>query len=152
SMVFASEGPDGPILVLARRSEDGTRLPPLGSTSPRGPGGAYIDLGVLGPTVATAPDGSFTVAGTLYFDPFDLFHTEVDALRFDADGNQIAKSVKLNLGGKYEAFPQLAYLPDGTLIAVWTDTHGRDGDADGVYGRAFAADGTPFGHDFRVNT
>jgi hypothetical protein len=62
-----------------------------------------------------------------------------------------ADVVQLNSGGSSEFVPLLTYLPDGTLVAVWTDIAGRDGHGYGVFGRSFAADGTPFGPDFRVN-
>ena len=48
--------------------------------------------------------------------------------------------------------PRVAVFPDGGFVVVWTDLDGRDGDGKGVYGRAFAANGTPRTGDFRLNT
>ena len=40
---------------------------------------------------------------------------------------------------------------DGDYVVVW-GSENQDGDADGVYGQRFRADGTPQGDDFVVNT
>ncbi len=39
----------------------------------------------------------------------------------------------------------------GTFVITWVDW-GRDGDESGVFGRAFAADGSPLSDDFQINT
>jgi hypothetical protein len=44
----------------------------------------------------------------------------------------------------------VAALPDGGFVVVWAEAD-RDGDGQGVYGRAFAADGTPASRDLRIN-
>ena len=140
SVVFAMDGPDGPILELARISGDGAHLPIEGSDT----------LLTFDPTLATAVDGSFTLASTNPTTGFPTFNSVVQADRFDAAGN-LRSQFQLNFRGRFEVQAKLAYLPDGSLVALWTDTNGRDGDGDGVYGRIFAADGTPFGADFRVD-
>lgn len=40
----------------------------------------------------------------------------------------------------------------GNFVVVWEDQSGNDGGGWGIYGRRFAADGTPLGNDFVVNT
>jgi hypothetical protein len=50
-----------------------------------------------------------------------------------------------------QASPAVAVQPDGGYVVVWDDTQGWDGDGGGIFGRAFAADGTPLSRDFLVN-
>jgi hypothetical protein len=47
--------------------------------------------------------------------------------------------------------PGLAVHPNGDFVVVWETLNG-DGSQEGVFGRRFAADTTPLGDEFRVNT
>jgi|SRR5579864_7391482 len=48
--------------------------------------------------------------------------------------------------------PVVAWLPGGGFVAAWTDESGRDGSGSGIFGRLFAADGTPIGRDVLINS
>jgi hypothetical protein len=48
--------------------------------------------------------------------------------------------------------PVVASLPGGGLAAAWIDESGRDGSGSGIFGRLLAADGTPTGRDFLINS
>src|SRR5690348_3838151 len=48
--------------------------------------------------------------------------------------------------------PAFARLANGRLIAVWSSPDGTAPEPWGIYGRLLAADGTPLGSDFRINT
>lgn len=58
---------------------------------------------------------------------------------------------QVNRGGQAAVLPQLAAMPGGAFVAVWTDTLGRDGNGSGVFGRGFAAGGAAQTKDFQVN-
>src|SRR5262249_56751936 len=47
--------------------------------------------------------------------------------------------------------PAVAADALGNFVIVWQSA-GQDGDGWGVYGQRFAADGTPLGGEFQVNT
>ena len=42
-------------------------------------------------------------------------------------------------------------LADGGFVVTWSSA-GQDGSGLGIYGQRYAADGTPVGSEFRVNT
>ena len=46
--------------------------------------------------------------------------------------------------------PAVAIDSSGNYVAVWT-SHAQDSDGWGVFGRRFAADGTPLGNEFQIN-
>ncbi len=146
SAVVTMEGGDDPTIWVARFSAAGAPLP-IDSPIPQQSAFSFLPFA---PAAAVAPDGSFTVAfSTSSGIPVS---SAILGRRYDADGAATAADVvQLNSGGSSELVPLLTYLPDGTLVAVWTDIAGRDGHGYGVFGRAFAADGTPSGPDFRVN-
>ncbi len=47
--------------------------------------------------------------------------------------------------------PAIAVAPDGSFVAVWEADGNLDGNGRGIFGRRFAADGTPLSGDFIVN-
>jgi hypothetical protein len=47
--------------------------------------------------------------------------------------------------------PSVALVAGGTSVIVWEETD-RDGDGGGIFGRVFAADGTPLSDDLQINT
>jgi hypothetical protein len=72
--------------------------------------------------------------------------------RYDNAGNALGQPVQANMdsgAGRYDA--SLAALPDGGFVLAW-QAQGADGDANGVFGRRFGADGSAIdGHEFQVN-
>src|SRR5262245_19375021 len=51
----------------------------------------------------------------------------------------------------HQRYPSLASDAAGAFVVVWS-SDGQDGSAMGVFGRRFAADGSPGGGEFQVNT
>jgi len=50
-----------------------------------------------------------------------------------------------------QRFSRVAGLPDGGFVVVWS-SEGQDGDAGGVFGKRFGADGQALSSEFRVNS
>ena len=94
------------------------------------------------PAVAGLAGGGFVVTYS--------YDAEVSARVYNADGTpKSGEMLYLNttLGG-HQAMSQVVALPNGGFVAVW---HGSDSYGLCIYGRVFAADGTPLGADFQVN-
>lgn len=51
----------------------------------------------------------------------------------------------------FQADPSIALQAGGSFVVVWTDLTDRDGDGDGIFGRAFTAQGAPRTPDFLIN-
>jgi hypothetical protein len=51
----------------------------------------------------------------------------------------------------FQADPAVALDADGEAVVTWY-SYGQDGDGRGIYARRYAADGTPLGDEFLVNT
>ena len=64
------------------------------------------------------------------------------------DGGEFQVNQTINSDQHYTA---VDYAPDGSYVAAW-ETNGQDGSGYAVYGRCYAADGTPTSDEFRVNT
>ncbi|MGR3378837.1 beta strand repeat-containing protein [Salipiger abyssi] len=97
------------------------------------------------PAIATGPSGEILIAWQ------DETTNDVHAQRIDGSGAAIGSAFQLNetaAGRQY--LPQVTYLSDGRIVAVWTDQSGLDGYGYGVFARLFAADGTPLGGEFLV--
>ena len=100
--------------------------------------------------IATADGGDFVVAwastgqnGTA---------RDVYARRYTAAGAPKGGEFRVNETTAGEQFaPTVAADADGDFLVTWT-TALQDGDAFGVYGRAFDPTGAPRGGEFRVNT
>jgi len=100
------------------------------------------------PSVAMAADGRAFVAwsgtGARDFDGIFL-------RRFSSDRSPIGDELLVNDGTRFEqAYPSIAATPDGSLVATWSSRH-QDGSDWGIYGRRYAADGSPVGIEFAVN-
>lgn len=112
-----------------------------------GSAGGYV----FSPKVATEDDGGFVVSWGAQYPPGDDIHYGVVARRFDASGTALAPEFQVNETTNYISYgPNLDVDADGRFVVVWD---GRDpsGDVDGgVFGRLFAADGTPE-PEFTVN-
>ncbi|HVT18087.1 MAG TPA: hypothetical protein VHQ90_18175 [Thermoanaerobaculia bacterium] len=133
-----------PLMYLLDPS--GTRRGVVGGTGIGIATNATVILTSAGTQVFAFSDG--VSPGDASFLPFD---SNVWAVLFAADGTVLHEQLQINRRGSFEVQPWLAPSPDGGFVAVWTDGRGRDGDGTGVFGRAFAADGTPLTRDFRVN-
>ena len=103
------------------------------------------------PHVAALAGGGFVVAWDSYRnDPHGFSISDIYFQRFDGAGHALGEAVQANVasgGGRYDA--ALAALSDGSFVITW---QGGDGDADGIFGRRFGADGGALdGHEFAVS-
>ncbi|HZF10171.1 MAG TPA: hypothetical protein VFE33_15390 [Thermoanaerobaculia bacterium] len=97
--------------------------------------------------LSQAPDGTFTVAWSAYG-----LADAVTARRFAADGSPLTDDFGVELRGQgQDVVGDLASLPDGGFVAVWTNQEARDGEGEGIFGRAFGPSGLPLTRDFQLN-
>ena len=108
------------------------------------------------PRVAVAGDGSFVVvwqseasSGT------DMSRESIQARRFAADGSPIGDDFQVNtfISGR-QSRPAVAAGVNGNFVVAWDSdgSSGTDASSLSVQARRFAADGSPIGDDFQVNT
>lgn len=102
------------------------------------------------PSVAPDADGNFVVA---WHSPgHDGSSNAVVAQRFDDLGGTSGDEFQLNTyTTNAQSRPRVLSAAGGNFVAVW-DSTGQDGDANGVFGRRFGADGEPLDGEFPVNT
>lgn len=123
-----------------------------------------------GASIAMAPNGNFVVAWTGYGDggtgsyytyndtQYPLGQYAIFARRFAADGTPLANDFQVNsYTTYYQTGASVAVDRSGDFVVAWHsgyfyDVNGQDGSSAGVFARRFAADGTPKGVDFQVNT
>ncbi|PWJ20212.1 calcium-binding protein [Jannaschia seohaensis] len=101
------------------------------------------------PDITGLVGGASVVSWTSYDDStgYDIY-----SQRFDETGAAIGPEFRMNttVSGWQEA-SALAGLSGGGFVAVWHSSVG-DGDATGIFGQRYAADGTALGTEFQVNT
>jgi hypothetical protein len=102
----------------------------------------YVSQG----TLAMRPDGTFVVLWTYTF--LDTSESVILGRIFAADGAPLGDAFEVNRFLTSEVGPVVAALSDGRFVALWSDLDDAANLA-GVYGRSFAADGTPTSGDFR---
>lgn len=77
---------------------------------------------------------------------------ELYALRFSPHGTRRGNYVTVSEDfSSFQADPAIALQAGGSFVVVWTDLGDRDGDGDGIFGRAFSPQGVPLTPDFQVN-
>jgi len=77
---------------------------------------------------------------------------DVTVQRLDPDGRPLGAATRANqVDAGDQQLPDIACRTDGGFMVIW-ESRDQDGDGLGVYGRNFAADGTPAGDEFRINT
>jgi hypothetical protein len=102
------------------------------------------------PAVASFADGSFVIA--FRSDGEDGSGTGVYFQRFAANGSALGAEARANSftdGNQYET--DVTVLQDGRFVIVWRSDN-QDGSSAGIFGQRFAANGTPEGSEFRINT
>ena len=92
--------------------------------------------------MAMGKDGSLVAA---YVD-HDLY-----AQRLSPSGTFRGGIVTVTDEASYQADPSVALQAGGSFVIVWTDLSDRDGDGDGIFGRAFTPQGAPRTPDFPIN-
>lgn len=105
------------------------------------------------PHVTALAGGGFVVAWDSYSnDQLGFSISDIFFQRYDSAGNALGQVAQANIdsgGGRYDA--SVAALADGGFVVAW-QSQGGDGDANGVFGRRFGADGTAVEeHEFAVN-
>ena len=107
--------------------------------------------GQSSPTVATIPGGAFVVTWTSAYQ--DGSADGIFGQRFDSAGSPVGSEIRVNsyTTGR-QSVPDVAATPAGDFVVIWNSYDGQDGDQAGVFGQSFAADGTPRGQEFPVNT
>jgi hypothetical protein len=154
ALTYAGDGVD---VFVQRVAADGTLL----ATDAIFPPSECCIGNTYDSSLAMAADGSFAVVWD-YQSPADLSRlplpltpqSGISGRLFSADGvahgNAVLQINRRQLG--VLTTPVVAWLPGGTFAAAWTDESGRDGSGSGIFGRLLAADGTPIGRDFLINT
>jgi hypothetical protein len=98
------------------------------------------------PWVAADDRGNFVVSYS---------QGDVYARLLDRDGIPLTADFlvnpTLNHGEQDETYVAVEPV-SGDFVIVWSDRHGNDGDQMGIGGRFYAADGTPYGSEFILNT
>ncbi|MCI0151900.1 hypothetical protein KNO81_39340 [Paraburkholderia sediminicola] len=101
-------------------------------------------------SVTALVDGGYVVTWQSYGQ--DGTSSSIYGQRFAADGTPSGEEFKVNT---YSAGQQMhssvTALADGGYVVTW-QSYGQDGSHIGIYGQRFAADGTPSGEEFKVNT
>lgn len=107
-------------------------------------------------SVAMLPDGDFVIVwqsdgsyGT------DTDGRSVQGQRFDANGSPLGPEFQVNIyTTSSQGNPHAAYGADGSFVVVWDSdgSSGTDTDGHSIQGRRFAADGSPVGSEFQVNS
>jgi hypothetical protein len=108
------------------------------------------------PSVAVSDQGSFVVAwqDVDQLAPY-LAATKIKAQRFAADGAALGGEFQVNTYWPYYcSLPAVAVGSQGNFIVVWGSigSPGSDNDSSSVQARRYAADGTPQGDQFQVNS
>ena len=145
-VTWQSEGQDGDGLGIygQRYAADGT---PLGSEFRVN---TYTTSDQRFPVVAGLADGGFVVTWWSSFQ--DGSSTGIYGQRYAADGTAAGSEFRVNT---YTNLNQdgacVAALPGGGFVVTWGSNF-QDGTPLDIYGQRYAADGTPLGGEFKVNT
>ena len=117
----------------------------------------YTDLAQSNPSVAVDDDGDSVVAwssGLFFFSggTQDGDGNGIFAQRFGSDGAPRGAEFQVNtyFSGNQER-PAVAIDADGDFVVAW-ESDGQDDFAYGVFAQRYAADGSPRGAEFQVNT
>ncbi|MYM56285.1 calcium-binding protein [Thalassovita mangrovi] len=109
------------------------------------------------PAVTGLSDGSFVItwaSSGQTWDPINLTGGDfgIYAQLYDANGTAQGSEFQVNTyQPDDQIFPSVAGLTGGGFVVTWT-SYDQDGDASGIYGQAYAANGTAQGSEFRINT
>jgi hypothetical protein len=79
----------------------------------------------------------------------------IQARQFDAGGSPLGAQFQVNTyTTSSQRFPAVGSDPEGNFVVVWSSDGSDGGDSSlrSIQGRRFAADGSPLGADFQVNT
>jgi hypothetical protein len=116
---------------------------------------AYTTGEQSSPAVAMDATGKFVVVWESAGAPLLGNFSFIEARRFAADGTPLGGEFQVNVytsGARGE--PRVSLAPEGDFVVVWSSysAPGPDDSGEGIQARRFAADGTPLGGDFLVNS
>lgn len=116
----------------------------------------YTSRSQTAPSVAAARTGAFVaVWESLGSDGSDDDGFSVRGRRFSAGGTPVGSEFQVNsYTTDFQTSPSVAMGPTGEFVVVWSSlgSSGTDDHDSSIQGRRFAADGTPVGTEFQVNT
>ena len=110
----------------------------------------YTNNEQYNPAIATFADGGFVIT-------WQSFTQEgsdhgVYAQRYNADGSAAGGEFHVNTTtASDQTDPSVAVLGDGSFVIAWQSLD-QDGSLEGIFARHYAANGTPIGGEFAVNT
>ena len=141
--------PDGTLAALVQDEMSGSclhsylvRVPPGGSPALQALGSIFCSPAYFGSSLAMGKDGSLVATWSDY---------SIQAQRFAPDGSPRGQYFGVSTGTDGQSDASVALQAGGSFVIVWTEEFGRDGDGSGIFGRAFAPNGTPRTQDFRIN-
>jgi hypothetical protein len=103
-----------------------------------------------GAAVAMDPHGNFVVAWTSAGQDGNLYG--VFGQRYDATGSPVGAEFQVNTyTTSHQIAAAVAMSRLGNFVVVWVSA-GQDGSGNGVFGRRYAAAGSPLGGEFQINT
>ena len=144
------------MLLVASAVVPGSRL--AAQLSPNGPEfqvNSYTTSSQYSPDVASDPAGNFVVVWTSLGSPgTDSAYASIQGQRFRVDGTLLGAQFQVNTyTTKAQKQPAVAADAQGNFVVVWR-SYGAVADASGssVQGQRYAANGTPIGGQFQVNS
>ncbi|HZM17625.1 MAG TPA: hypothetical protein VFE28_16645, partial [Candidatus Krumholzibacteria bacterium] len=116
----------------------------------------YISNNQTDPAVAADAAGNFVVVWTSTGSPgSDNSSSSVQGQRFVADGTPLGSQFQVNTFETNTQWrPSIACDPAGNFVVTWesTGSSGTDNSSTSIQGQRYAANGTPLGGEFQVNT
>lgn len=102
------------------------------------------------PAACCGADGDFVVGWESYGQDGD--RPGIFGQRFASNGGLVGVEFQINTSTvDRQAAPSIGCDAEGNFAVVWSGNN-QDGDSHGIFGQRFAADATPQGSEFRVNT
>lgn len=142
--------PDGTLTALVQDREVNClqsyleRVPAAGGPGTlRGLGSPLCGPDSPGASLAMGLDGSLVAAWSDF---------GIQAQRFAPGGTPRGQDFWVSDRVNDQADAAVALQAGGSFVIVWTELGGRDGDRSGVFGRAYAQNGTPRSGEFLINT
>jgi hypothetical protein len=148
-VVWTSYGQDGDGTSVHGQRYDSTGLPAGTEFQVN----TYTTSWQTSPGVSAAPDGSFVVVWTSYYQ--DGSGTSVHGQRFDSTGLPAGTEFQVNSyttgdqGGYHPA--AVASTADGSFVVAW-NSWGQDGSSQGAFGQRYDAAGAAVGTEFQINS
>jgi uncharacterized lipoprotein NlpE involved in copper resistance len=113
----------------------------------------FEDSAQYEPAITALADGTFVVTWRSDGQDGDGGYASVHGQRFAADGSALGAEFQINTyTPNYQYEPSIAALDDGGFVVAWTSYYQDGGSTTGVFAQRYAADGSPVGDEFRVNT